>query len=119
MQTPMSRNNYQSNTTNTEQSILNDSFDQEFGVLTFENLTYGPQGSQGPASIQRMVTGDLAVAYIVDGTKTYVGEAAPGTATTDPYWRVFRLDTATGQLKYADGDSNFDNIFDNHASLTY
>jgi hypothetical protein len=53
-------------------------------------------------------------------TITYVGEANPGTATSGAFWRIFKMDTSSGLTKlYADGDLNFDNIWDNRASLSY
>ena len=53
-------------------------------------------------------------------TLIYFGESQPGTATSAPSWRIRRLDTTSGiNLKYADGDTKFDNIWDNRASLSY
>lgn len=56
----------------------------------------------------------------------YVGEAAPGVATSTNAWRVKRIeivldgsgreDTTT---LWADGDGNFDNIWDDRVSLSY
>lgn len=51
---------------------------------------------------------------------TYVGEAAPGAATSASVWRVRRVtSTEDTILEWADGDSAFDNVWDNRASLTY
>jgi hypothetical protein len=53
-------------------------------------------------------------------TVTYVGEAQPGTATSAPAWRIKKLDTASGtSVKWADGDTLFNNVWDNRAGLTY
>jgi len=53
-------------------------------------------------------------------TITYVGVAAPGTATSAASWRIKRLDSTAGLIVlYADADTNFDNIWDNRAALTY
>ena len=52
---------------------------------------------------------------------TYVGEADPGTATSAASWRVKKLEE-TGPdvvITWADGNANFDNIWDNRASLSY
>lgn len=57
----------------------------------------------------------------VGGTVLYIGEASPGTATSAASWRIKRI-TFTGDdasTVWADGDENFDNIWDNRASLTY
>lgn len=53
---------------------------------------------------------------------TYVGEAAIGSATSAAVWRIKRLDESGSPeliIKWADGDADFDNIWDNRASLTY
>lgn len=102
-------------------NIMNRSYDKEHDVIVVENLVFGPQGSQGPASVERLTTGQLMVLYAISGSIIYVGEAAPGTSENDPYWRIFRFDSTstTGELKFADGNSNFDNVFADHASLSY
>jgi hypothetical protein len=51
----------------------------------------------------------------------YTGYADLGTADTDPLWRIKRIQT-TGDntvITYADGDRNFDNVWDDRDSLTY
>ena len=57
----------------------------------------------------------------VSGTTFYIGEAQPGELTSAASWRIKRV-VFTGDdssTKYADGDVNFDNIWDNRASLSY
>ena len=51
----------------------------------------------------------------------YVGFATPGTATSAASWRIFELDLSNLFLgkRFADGDTNFDNIMDNAQSLSY
>lgn len=52
---------------------------------------------------------------------SYVGYAHPGTSTADAFWRIKKI-TQTGadvSITWADGDSLFDNVWDNRASLTY
>jgi len=54
-------------------------------------------------------------------TVSYVGKAAPGTAETAAAWKISRI-TVTGtvtKIELADGNANYDNIWDNRASLTY
>ena len=58
---------------------------------------------------------------VVSATVTYVGYADPGTPTSSALWKIKKL-TGTGDdlsVTYADGNSNFDNIWDNRASLSY
>lgn len=50
----------------------------------------------------------------------YLGLAAPGSASSAAVWQVTRFDTTVGVIQtYADGNTNFDNIWDNRASLSY
>lgn len=62
-----------------------------------------------------------AVRIDEQGTTTYFGYALPGAATNRPEWQVFRMveSGADSIITYADGNENFDNIWDNRASLSY
>ena len=54
-------------------------------------------------------------------TVTYVGEAAAGSSTAAAVWRIKRI-TLTGSdlsIKWADGDTNFNNVWDDRAILSY
>lgn len=54
---------------------------------------------------------------------TYVGYATIGTATSAAFWQIQRIDESgtpvTTVIKWADGNANFDNIWNNRTSLTY
>lgn len=57
----------------------------------------------------------------VSATVTYVGEAIVGSLTSQAVWKIKKL-TVSGTItsvQYADGDSTFDNIWDDRVSLTY
>ena len=60
----------------------------------------------------------IAVRVASDATYTYVGEAAVGAAESDAVWRIQRVDSS-GNVTWADGNANFDNVWVNYASLTY
>ena len=50
----------------------------------------------------------------------YVGDATAGSATSSAVWRIKRLDFTSGLVTtYADGNTNFDNVYDNRESLIY
>lgn len=54
-------------------------------------------------------------------TVTYVGEAQPGVAAASALWRIKRI-TVSGVvtlIEWADGNSDFDNVWNNRASLSY
>ena len=56
------------------------------------------------------------------GTFTYIMKATPGTLSGAASWQVKRInDDGAGatDFEWADGDSDFDNIASNYASLTY
>jgi len=53
-------------------------------------------------------------------TVSYIGEAPTGSSTSASVWRIKRLDTTSGvELKFADGNIFFDNVWDNRAILSY
>jgi hypothetical protein len=72
--------------------------------------------------------GELEVPYsqqvdFVGDDLIYKAWAATGSATTANVWRIQRI-TFVGTdddvvIEWADGDGNFDNIWDDRASLTY
>lgn len=66
---------------------------------------------------------EVKIAYDGAGNITHFGRAAPGSNTFDAVWEIRRLNydgagNPTG-WEYADGNGNFDNIWDNYASLSY
>ncbi len=57
----------------------------------------------------------------VDSTTSYYGFALPGTATANGAWRIQKKTvsgTVTSYL-FADGNTDFDNVWDDRASLSY
>lgn len=67
----------------------------------------------------------LALRYDQDAdppTYAYLGQAQPGTSTAAASWRIQKLVFNAGgdvTCTWADGNANFDNVWDNRASLTY
>lgn len=56
-----------------------------------------------------------------DSTITYIGKAVAGSTSSSAVWRINRMTDTSGDLsiQFADGDSNFDNVWDNRESLSY
>ena len=54
-----------------------------------------------------------------DETYTYIGEALPGTATSESLWRIRRLTISDNTILFADGNALFDNVWDDHLTKTY
>jgi len=58
---------------------------------------------------------------VPSGTLEYKGWALPGTATSASSWRI-KKSSFVGTVfseEWADGDIEFDNVWDNRASLSY
>lgn len=54
------------------------------------------------------------------GAITYVGLASPGAATSAAVWQIKRVDETAGvTILWADGNTLFDNVWNNRASLSY
>lgn len=51
---------------------------------------------------------------------TYIGKSIPGTSNASAVWQIQKMDETTGiVITWADGNSNFDNIWNNRTSLSY
>ncbi len=94
------------------------------------NLTIPPNGSAKFDSTGWKVydflgteVKDLSLSTIYEeasATIAYLGKALPGTVTSAGSWQISKINTTSGIVTtWADGNSNFDNIWDNRASLTY
>jgi len=57
----------------------------------------------------------------VSGTVSYVGQALPGSSPASAVWMIKRLTEVAGDLtiEYADGNDNYDNIWDDRVVLSY
>jgi hypothetical protein len=78
------------------------------------------------AQVNELIMGTtLALRYDQDAdppTVAYLGQAQPGTATAAALWRIQKLSFGVDgdvTAQWADGDADFDNVWDNRAALTY
>jgi hypothetical protein len=57
----------------------------------------------------------------VSGTVTYVGKAAVGSGSASAVWQISKLEQSGAVLSvtYADGNANFDNVWNDRAGLSY
>jgi hypothetical protein len=57
------------------------------------------------------------------GNPIYVGLANPGSLTSAPVWRILKIGYDgggfTASVKWADGNLDFDKIWDNRGTYTY
>ena len=91
-----------------------------FDILRFRAPTIGSSGG----ILVDLATDGPYLVFLDETTTTnitYVGKALPGTATSAASWQLFVLDETSGDLevKYADGDALFDNVYDDRASDSY
>ena len=82
-------------------------------------MTYSPPAGEITATI---VSEIYTIRYDDVGSGVaYVGEAVPGTALNAALWRIKKI-AETGDdiaITYADGNDNFDNIWNNRLSIVY
>lgn len=99
-----------------EQNVLNDSFDETYGTLVVQQVAY-----DGSALLRN--TSEQTATRIDDTTTantTYIGKAPIGSATSSAVWQISKLDTSSGLIKtWADGDASFNNVWDDRVSLSY
>lgn len=57
----------------------------------------------------------------VSSTLFYGGKAAPGSATSAAVWQIQQITLVSDDVEilWADGDGNFDNVWDDRLSLSY
>ncbi len=70
------------------------------------------------------IIADVGASYTTrlatDGVYTYIGKATSGAGTASAVWQIQRIDESSGlTILFADGDTLFNNIWDNRVSLSY
>ena len=119
-----------SGTTDTPEALKTD--DGRMHTLLYawdaDTLSWVVTTTRGPGLGQEVYVTNLSgtdQAVKVDAassTVTYVGKASVGAVAGAASWKIFRMTSDTdGDLviEYADGNANFDNVWNDRASLTY
>ena len=94
----------------------------EQGILNTGGTRIDPATENTLANLLiEMQINNGAYAQKVDtaGSITYRGWAVPGTLTSSASWRITRITDVGGgdySMDFADGDNNFDNVWDNRAT---
>lgn len=100
-------------------------------VLGANGVNDGDVSSANPVPISGSVTGTVtanstSIEYktMIDeasSTVTYIGKAAAGGSLSSAIWQIKRLSVSGNvtTIDHADGNTNYDNIWDNRASLSY
>lgn len=99
---------------------------EDRSIITLEsNLEQGiiiGEGAQGPAGINEEDNVYAKRIDFVGDNIIYKAEAIVGSVTSSPVWRIRKITLASDNdvtEVWADGDAQFNNIWDNHLSLSY
>jgi hypothetical protein len=101
--------------------------EQGDGVIqTVENqnivVLSGIPGPPGPAGVSEEEMPYAKRVDSVSDTDMYKGEAVVGSSTDNAVWRIQKVVFGTDgdvTITWADGNANFDNVWDNRLSLSY
>jgi hypothetical protein len=89
-------------------------------ILLATSTTEGIVVSLRADSIEQTIGQTVLSDYDSVETKFfYTGRADKDSNTSDPVWRISRFNFETAVTEYADGNENYDNIYDDRETLTY
>lgn len=83
-----------------------------------DNFTLRAQKSMEVDAGGRPISGSITK-YDDDATNTYVGKAAPGTATSAANWSIKRINNSTGEITWADSVFEYVKVWNNRTGYTY
>lgn len=100
------------------------------GIEHYKALAGGGGGTPDGATVSKQdeiitaiqgISGSVnyTTRIVTVGSLTYIGNAAIGSATSVAVWQIKRLATPGLTKLWADGNDNFDNVWDNRESLSY
>lgn len=112
---------------------MNSNPTRDYSVPHMMNMSYDKTYQQNTVSIVGLnPTTNTLDRMIVEGTTellideasttvTYIGESPANSATTDAVWKIFKIDSTTNptSLKYADGSTSFNKVWNDRATYTY
>jgi len=91
-----------------------------------ETTNWEEHGAAGDISTGRRLkyTQNVPLKKIIDqasATVTYIGEAHPSATTAQALWRIKKIDQTSNPITifFADANDNFDNVWNDRASLSY
>ncbi len=92
-----------------------------FGYDSLFKAIYDALDSNVNLSAIKTNTDKPSIVDSTDSNNIYTGFAAAGSATSSASWKIQKVSTvgAVVTTTYADGNLNYDNIWDNRASLSY
>lgn len=102
---------------------LTNSPSSSVSVVAGEGVLVEQSGDIFTVTMEGAVPYATRIDQAVDGLTYYTGFATVGSTTSDAVWRIKKTvlsntsDDVT--ITWADGDSSFDNVWDDRTSLTY
>jgi len=108
--------------------VLTESSDMEYVVsssqdrypLTFVSLLDYAGNKLSVSNPLHVFTENRPLTQKTSGTNTkYIGEAAPGTPVEVARWRIRKAILSTQEVTWADGNAEFDKIWDNRTGYDY
>lgn len=112
---------------------MNNNPTRDYSIPHMMNMSYDKAYQQNTVSIVGLnATTNTLERVVVEGTTellideasstvTYIGESPANTATSAASWKIFKVDTTSNpsSIKYADGSTAFDKVWDNRVSYSY
>jgi hypothetical protein len=90
---------------------------------TAETREFANFADNGDGTTSRFVQSPFFLLYIDEASASviYVGQAKIGSLASQAVWMIQRITIAGSitTISFADGNANFDNVWNNRASLTY
>ncbi len=88
---------------------------------TYGDITGSDVGNKRALDVTTFASNYATIVDEASSTVTYIGKAAIASASSAAVWQVFKM-TVSGTetiITWADGDSSFNNVWDDRASLVY
>lgn len=91
-------------------------FKRNSGVSTPHEVTVANDGSKVSLDVG---VADRTFRQATTGLYTYLGFASPGSLTASAAWKIMRITDSDSTILYADGDAEYDNVWDDRLTLSY
>jgi len=95
-----------------EQNILNQTFDEDFNVMATELVEFDGE------KLVRKESPTRQTKIVESGGYTYICKAPVGISESQAKWQIYRIDS-TGNKMYADANPNYDNVATDPTILSY
>lgn len=99
----------------------NETYNVVVEIETTSTIVAGQPGPQGPVGLSEDSVAYARQTDFVGEDVIYKGEAEAGSSQSSPVWRIRKITIVNDDISetWADGNTNFDNVWANRASLIY